>query len=116
MTPANVVRPTLGSVMPPVVYFEMSASTPKSSPNAPPQLRVDAPPVAMSVPSMSKRTASGLAADPLLDRREDPLLVVAHRLVEDLLVVDADLEHALVTRHERDSTELLPELVQDDAL
>src|SRR2546423_7612503 len=99
-TPANVRRPTSGSVIPPVVYLPMSASTPYSSAKAPRQLRVVAPPDEMSVPSMSNRTASGLLTDPFLDRREDGLLVVAHRLVEDLVAVDADLEHTPVAGDE----------------
>src|SRR3954467_7923655 len=55
----NVRRATVGSVIPASVNSPMSAGMPYSSSNAYRQLRAPAPPVEMSVPSMSKRTAWG---------------------------------------------------------
>src|SRR4051794_28401635 len=55
----KVRRATIGSVMPASVNAPMSAGMPYSSSNAYRQLRAPAPPVEMSVPSMSKRTAWG---------------------------------------------------------
>src|SRR5439155_18202176 len=54
----------------------------------------------------------------LFDRCEDRCFVVdvAGLFVEDLLAVDADLEHAFVTCDERDGAELLAGLVQDHSL
>ena len=53
----NVSRPTSGSVIPASVYFPMSAGIPYRSSNASRHEAAPAPPLEISVPSTSNRTA-----------------------------------------------------------
>src|SRR5436190_13069631 len=64
----KVRRATVGSVMPASVNSPMSAGMPCSTSNAWRQLRAPAPPVEISVPSMSKRTACGSSTPRSLTR------------------------------------------------
>src|SRR3954454_4016859 len=59
MAPSNVLRATTGSVSPASVWDPISAGMPCSCSNAKRQLRAPAPPLVMSVPSMSNRTRAG---------------------------------------------------------